>query len=169
LSLSIGRYLLASQNLLHTEAHTGTIAAAFTRTFLLRRLGQVVTILLAEGAADLPVLPEITLAAACGTVLMVSDAVDDNDVLSVHGILHIEMMINPDFSGNAKTPPMKKYISSVAYVIGYEVSNLGFKFRRLAKRENLVSGSVYPVLAGRRNGKTSTEELIETSWIFTRS
>lgn len=78
---------------------------------------------------------------------MVTDAVDDNGVLSVHGILHIEKMIIPDLSGNAKTPLMKTRIPSVAYVIRYEASNLGVKFRQLAKEAGAVSSSVYPALA----------------------
>ena len=40
---------------------------------------------LAEGAADLPVLPEIALAAACGPVLMVTDTVDQDCFVVIHG------------------------------------------------------------------------------------
>ena len=42
------------------EADAGAVAASLTGTFLFRRLCQVVAILLAERAADLPVLPEVT-------------------------------------------------------------------------------------------------------------
>jgi len=62
LSAHTGRHLLAliAQDLLHTEADTGAVAAAFTGAFLFGGLCQVVAVFLAERAADLPVLPEVT-------------------------------------------------------------------------------------------------------------
>ena len=57
------------------------------RVFLLQRLCQIAAVLLAKAkaAADLPVLPEIALAAACRPVLMVTDAVDQNCFIVIHG------------------------------------------------------------------------------------
>ena len=62
--LRIGRHLLLSEDFLHAEADVGTVTAAFTGVFLFRGFCQVVAVLLAKGAADLPVLPETALAAA---------------------------------------------------------------------------------------------------------
>ena len=62
--LRIGRHLLLSEDFLHAEADAGTVAASLTGVFLLRGLCQIVAVLLAEGAADLPVLSETALAAA---------------------------------------------------------------------------------------------------------
>ena len=53
--------------------------------FLLRGLCQVVAVLLAKSAADLPVLPEIALVATCRPVLMVTDAVDQDCFIVIHG------------------------------------------------------------------------------------
>ena len=62
--LRIGRHPLLSEDFLHAEADAGTVTAAFTGVFLFRGFCQVVAVLLAEGAADLPVLPETALATA---------------------------------------------------------------------------------------------------------
>ena len=62
--LRIGRHLLLSEYFLHAEADAGAIAAPLTGVFLLRRFCQIVAVLLAEGTAGLPVLPETALAAA---------------------------------------------------------------------------------------------------------
>ena len=78
-------YAAICSSILHAEADAGAVAAALTGAFLLRGLCQVVAVLLAESAADLPVLPEIALAAACRPVLMVTDAVDQNCFIVIHG------------------------------------------------------------------------------------
>jgi len=88
----IDRYLPASEDLFHAEADAGTVTAALAWAFLLRRLSQVVTVLFAQGAADLPVLPEVTLTAACRPVLMVTDAIDHDCLVVIHGILLILKM-----------------------------------------------------------------------------
>jgi len=81
----ICRHLLTPENFLYAEADAGTVAAALTRAFLLRGLCQVIAVLFAESAADLTVLPEKTLAAACRPVLMVTDAVDQDCFIVIHG------------------------------------------------------------------------------------
>ena len=78
-----GRYLLTlkAQYLLHAEADTGTVAAPLAGAFLFRGLGQVVAVLLAELTADFSVLPKEACAAVRRTVGMVSQTVDDNDIV----------------------------------------------------------------------------------------
>ena len=62
--LRIDRHPLLSEDFLHAEAGARSITASLTRVFLFRGFCQVVAVLLAEGAADLPVLPETALATA---------------------------------------------------------------------------------------------------------
>ena len=61
---------------LHAEADAGAVAAAVTGRFLLRRLGQVVTVLLLERAPCFSVLPEEAASAAFGAVSVVTHAVN---------------------------------------------------------------------------------------------
>lgn len=84
-ALSIGRHLLLSEDLLHAEADAGAVAASLTGIFLLWRFSQVVAVLLAQGAADFPVFPEVTLTAASRPVFMVTDTVDQNSFVVIHG------------------------------------------------------------------------------------
>ena len=81
----ICRHLLTPEDFLHAEADAGTVAAALTGAFLFWGLCQVVAVLLAESTADLPVLPEIALAAACRPILMVTDTVDQDCFIVIHG------------------------------------------------------------------------------------
>ena len=85
LSLSIGRHSFLSKDLLHAEADAGTVAAAFAGIILFRGLCQVVAVLPAESAADFVVLPEVALTAACGPLLMVTDTVDQECFVVIHG------------------------------------------------------------------------------------
>jgi len=57
------------------------VAATLTGALFLSGLGEIVAVFIAKGAANLPVLPEVTLAAACRPVLMVADPVDQNCVV----------------------------------------------------------------------------------------
>ena len=85
LSLSIGRHLLLSENLLHAETDAGAIAASLAGIFLLRGLCQVIAVLPAQSAAALSVFPEVALTAACRPVLMVADSVDQDCFVIIHG------------------------------------------------------------------------------------
>ena len=65
---------------------------------------------LTEGAADFAILPEVALAAACGSVLMVTDTVDQDCFVVIHGesSLSVDVIRSGD-PGDDKTPPMKMF------------------------------------------------------------
>ena len=69
----------------YAEADAGPIAATLTGALFLSGLGEIVAVLLAECAVNLAVLPEITLAAACRSVFMVTDTFDQDCFIVIHG------------------------------------------------------------------------------------
>ena len=109
----IGGHSFLSKDFFHTEADAGTITAALTRGFL-RVFHQVIAVLFAKYTSGLPVFPEIALPAAGRAVLVITDAVDQDCFVVIHGILHSVDVIRSGEPETAKSARDGSIYSSLA-------------------------------------------------------